>query len=166
MFLWFFLQVANFLAHVQCFILYHLTIFNNMTHPYQIINFSYIYLFIDTWVICLFIYALAFISNYISFLFLLFSFSSHPLFLFSVSVSLIYFFKMLWYGQERDIFLIHSSSKRWNMPLDETGLLQQNSLERRWRIKFPTVTVYDDGLASLLELVSKANYTQARPFLF
>ena len=41
-------------------------------------------------------------------------------------------------------------SQWWNMPTGNTRLLQQNNLERRWRITISAVTVYDDGLAKVV----------------
>lgn len=72
---------------------------------------------------------------------------STPFLIFSVSLT--YYFKALMWARERhlsNLFL----SQWWNMPTGNTRLLQQNNLERRWRITISAVTVYDDGLAKVV----------------
>ena len=73
---------------------------------------------------------------------------STPFLIFSVSLTY-YFKEALMWARERhlsNLFL----SQWWNMPTGNTKLLQQNNLERRWRITFSAVTVYDDGLAKVV----------------
>ena len=164
LFLLVFLQLADIFDPLHltfyCSTFYHLILFN-------------IVCYLETWSIhskLLIIFIYAFISRYPSSLpfHSLFSFSSQilyfsfhllllpfplpssPSLMFSVSVSLTYYFKeALMWARERhlsNLFL----SRWWNMPTGDTRLLQQNNLERRWRITFPAVTVYDDGLAKVV----------------
>lgn len=108
-------------------------------------------LFLDTPVLCLFVHFLVFPLKFFTSLFT-FSFSL-SLFLplpLSCSLSLSHYFKeaLMWAREKHisNLFL----SRWWNMPTGDTRLLQQNNLERRWRITFPAVTFYDDGLAKIV----------------
>lgn len=112
-------------------------------------------LFLDTPVLCLFVHVLVFPLRFFTSLFT-FSFSL-SLFLplplscsLSLSLSFSHYFKeALMWARERHISNLFLS-RRWNMPTGDTRLLQQNNLKRRWRITFPAVTVYDDGLAKIV----------------